>query len=142
MDAQNAPTAHDPDLFLRKKNRPGLLSCDKPVPRSRHLLALVLVCAAAFRVVALNRPFHYDSEATGGAFYGIMARNYLRFPWSATHGMPVLTVGRLAGVPLVFYAGAQMARGFRRESFQVPTVTNTGLLRRAEFLQHVWVSNC
>jgi 4-amino-4-deoxy-L-arabinose transferase-like glycosyltransferase len=74
------------------------------VPRRRHLLALVLVYAAVFRLVTLNRPFHYDSEATGGAFYGIMARNYLRFPLSATHGMPVVTVGRFAGVPLVFYA--------------------------------------
>jgi hypothetical protein len=64
---------------------------------------LVLVYTASFRVVTLNRPFHYDSEATGGAFYGIMARNYLRFPLSATHGMPVVTVGHLAGVPLVFY---------------------------------------
>jgi hypothetical protein len=74
------------------------------LPRSRYLLAIVLVYAGAFRLVTLNRPFHYDDEATGGAFYGIMARNYLRFPWTETHGMPVVTVGRLAGAPLVFYA--------------------------------------
>ena len=55
-------------------------------------------------MVTLNRPFHYDSEATGGAFFGIMARNYLRFPVSATHGMPLVNVGQIPGAPLVFYA--------------------------------------
>jgi 4-amino-4-deoxy-L-arabinose transferase-like glycosyltransferase len=72
--------------------------------RCRYLLLIVLAYAATFRLVVLDRPFHYDDEATGGAFYGIMARNYLRFPWTETHGMPVVTVGRLAGTPLVFYA--------------------------------------
>jgi hypothetical protein len=68
------------------------------------LVLTVIVYAVSFRVVTLNRPFQYDDEATGGAFYGLMARNYLRFPWADTHGLPVVTVGRLAGVPLVFYA--------------------------------------
>jgi len=65
---------------------------------------VILAYAAAFRVAAMNRPFHYDDEATGGSFYGLIARNYLRFPWRETHGIPVVTVGRLPGVPLVFYA--------------------------------------
>lgn len=68
------------------------------------LVLFVLVYAAAFRLVTLNRPFNYDDESTGGSFYGIMARNYLRFPWTETHGMPVVTVGRLSHGPLVFYA--------------------------------------
>ena len=72
--------------------------------RCRYPLLIVFVYVAAFRLVVLNRPFHYDDEATGGAFYGIMARNYLRYSWAETHGMPVVTVGRLAGAPLVFYA--------------------------------------
>src|ERR671930_420303 len=63
----------------------------------------ILAYAIVFRLVALDRPFDYDDEATGGSFYGVLARNYLRFPWSETHGIPVLTVGRLAGVPLTFY---------------------------------------
>jgi Dolichyl-phosphate-mannose-protein mannosyltransferase len=66
-------------------------------------LPAILAYAIAFRLVALDRPFHYDDEATGGSFYGIAARNYLRWPWTGTHGIPVLTVGRLAGVPLIFY---------------------------------------
>jgi hypothetical protein len=65
---------------------------------------IVLIYATSFRLVTLNRPFQYDSEATGGAFYGVMARNYLRFPIRETHGMPVVTVGRIAGVQPVFYA--------------------------------------
>jgi len=67
------------------------------------VLTLLLVYAAVFRLVTLDRPFQYDDEATGGAFYGLLARNYLRIPWSETHGIPVLTVGRLPRVPLVFY---------------------------------------
>ncbi len=74
-----------------------------PGVRRFYLLAILLY-AAGFRLAALNRPFQYDSEATGGSFFGIMARNYLRFPLSETHGMPVVTVGRLPGSPLVFYA--------------------------------------
>src|SRR5439155_15333302 len=66
-------------------------------------LWIVLSYAIVFRLVTLNRPFHYDDEATGGAFFGLLARNELRIPWTDTHGIPVLTVGRLPGVPLVFY---------------------------------------
>jgi hypothetical protein len=82
-------------------------SCEAPLTAlrpGRYLLLIVLVYAASFRLKVLDRPFHYDDEATGGAFYGIMARNYLRLPWTETHGMPVVTVGHLPGTPLVFYA--------------------------------------
>jgi hypothetical protein len=67
------------------------------------LVTIILVYAAAFRLITLNRPFHYDDEATGGAFFGLIARNYLRIPWSESHGIPILTVGRLPDVPLVSY---------------------------------------
>ncbi len=67
------------------------------------LFAATLVYATAFRLVALDRPFHYDGEATGGSFYGVLARNYLRLPWTETYGIPVLTVGSLPGVPVTFY---------------------------------------
>ena len=71
---------------------------------TKPLLILILLYATSFRLLTLDRPFDYDDEATGGAFYGIMARNYLRFPWAETHALPVITVGRLPGVPPVFYA--------------------------------------
>src|SRR2546425_10769646 len=72
---------------------------------SRHgvLLAVVLLYTAAFRLVVLNRPFDYDAEGASACEYGILARNYLRFEWAQTHGMPVLTVGHLPTAPLVFY---------------------------------------
>jgi len=75
----------------------------RSVARTRLLPAILLVYAISFRLVTLARPFQYDDEATGGAFYGLLARNYLRIPWGDTHGIPVLTVGRLPGVRLAFY---------------------------------------
>lgn len=66
------------------------------------LLALILLYAAGFRLLVLNRPFYIDDEGTG-SFYGVLARNYLEFDWTETHGMPVLTVGHIPGAPLVFY---------------------------------------
>ena len=60
---------------------------DFPMLRSK-LVLLVVLFAAVFRLVALNRPFEYDDEGTG-SFYGILARNYLRFGLQ-THGVPVL----------------------------------------------------
>ena len=45
----------------------------------RHRLVLVvLLYAVSFRLVTINRPFYYSDEATG-SFYGVLARNYLRF---------------------------------------------------------------
>ena len=70
--------------------------------RHRLLLAIILVYAASFRLIVLDRPFDYDAEGSG-SLYGVLARNYLRFDWTQTHGMPVLTVGRSAGAPIVFY---------------------------------------
>ena len=68
------------------------------VDRHRLLLAIILVYAASFRWIVLDRPFDYDAEGSG-SLYGVLARNYLRFDWAQTHGMPVLTVGRSAGAP-------------------------------------------
>lgn len=70
--------------------------------RHRLLLAIVLLYAAGFRLIALDRPFQYDAEGSG-CLYGILARNYLRFGWTETHGMPVLTVGHIPDAPIVFY---------------------------------------
>ncbi len=68
----------------------------------RLLLAAILICAAGFRLAVIDRPFHFDAEGSG-SFYGILARNYLRFDWAQTRGIPVLTVGDPSPAPIVFY---------------------------------------
>ncbi len=72
---------------------------------SRHalILALVLLYTAGFRLVVLDRPFGYDAEGASASQYGILARNYLRFDWTQTHGMPALTVGHHPTAPVVLY---------------------------------------
>lgn len=69
---------------------------------NRHtlLLAVVLLYAAAFRFIALNRPFEYDLEAASNCQYGVLARNYLRFDLGQTQGIPVLTVSHLPNAPI------------------------------------------
>jgi hypothetical protein len=67
-----------------------------------RLLALILLYAACFRLLVLDFPFQYDAEGWG-CFYGVLARNYLNFGWGETYGMPILTVGHIPGVPIVFY---------------------------------------
>lgn len=71
---------------------------------SRHTLVLgvIVLYAVGFRLFALDRPFQYDAEGSG-CLYGILARNYLRFDLTETHGMPVLTVGHIPDAPIVFY---------------------------------------
>ena len=66
------------------------------------LLSLVLLYAVIFRLLVVARPFQYDAEGSG-SLYAVLARNYLRFDWVRTWGMPVLTVGDASSAPLVFY---------------------------------------
>lgn len=73
------------------------------VSRSALGLGLLLFAAAAFRLFVLNRPFEYDAEGASACEYGILARSYLRFAWTATHGMPVLTSAHIPSAPIVFY---------------------------------------
>ena len=70
--------------------------------RHRLLLAALLIYAAAFRLLVIDRPFHYDTEGHG-SFFGVLARNYLRFGWSQTHGIPVLSAGQGPDTPIVLY---------------------------------------
>src|SRR5260221_13656369 len=70
--------------------------------RQRLLLALVLVYSAGFRLLVLNRPFEYDAEGSG-SLNGVLARSYLRYGWNQTHGMPILSLDRDRGTPIVFY---------------------------------------
>jgi 4-amino-4-deoxy-L-arabinose transferase-like glycosyltransferase len=72
------------------------------VDRHRLLLAIVLTYAAGFRMLVIDRPFQYDGEGHG-CFYGIQARNYLRFSWTQTRGMPLLNAGHNPDAPVVFY---------------------------------------
>jgi hypothetical protein len=103
--------------------------------RLSGLLLVVLVYAATFRLVTLQCPFDYGDEATG-SFYGIMARNYLRFPWAETHGMPIVSVGSKPGVRPVLYtdhsplvplliAPVYRAFGFGEWQTRLPTATAT-----------------
>lgn len=63
---------------------------------------MVLAASACFRLAVIDRPFEYDAEGSS-CLYGVLARNYLRFDWAQTHGMPVLTVGQTAGAPVIVY---------------------------------------
>lgn len=69
---------------------------------NRLLLAIVVLYTGGFRLLVLDRPFEYDAEGAG-CLYGLLARNYLRFDWAQTYGIPVLTVGHPPGAPIVFY---------------------------------------
>ena len=71
------------------------------VHRHTLILALVLLYTAGFRLVVLDRPFGYAMEGATASEIGISARNYLRFDWTQTGGMPVLTVGQLSTAPIV-----------------------------------------
>ncbi len=72
------------------------------INRNSLLLALVLIYAAGFRLAALNRPFAFDAEGSG-CLNGVLARNYLRYNWSQTHGVPVLSSGPAGTTSIVFY---------------------------------------
>ena len=67
------------------------------------VLGLVLLYATGFRLVVLDRPFGYDAEGASASQYGILARNYLRFDWTQTRGIPILTVGEHPTAPVVLY---------------------------------------
>ena len=67
------------------------------------LLAIILLYAATVRVYLLDVPFHSTAEGVG-SWYGIMARNYLRIPWSEHHGVPVQSIGHWPNTPLRFYS--------------------------------------
>ena len=73
------------------------------VGRHALILALVLLYTAGFQLVVLDRPFGYDMEGASASEIGIWARNYLRFDWTQTRGMPVLTVGQLSTAPIVLH---------------------------------------
>lgn len=74
------------------------------VQMSRYtlMLALVVAYAATVRLISLNRPFDYDPEGSA-SLNGVLARSYLRFDWSQSHGMPILSLDPGRAAEIVFY---------------------------------------
>ena len=70
--------------------------------RYPRALATVVVYAATFHLLTLNRPFDYDAEGSG-SLNAVLARSYLRFDWSQSHGMPILSLDRNRAPSIVFY---------------------------------------
>ena len=80
------------------------VECSMFKPRFHSiLLALIFVYAATVLICLMNVPFHSTAEGVG-CWYGIMARNYLRIPWSEHGGVPVQSIGHWPGTPLRFYS--------------------------------------
>lgn len=65
------------------------------------LLSIILVLSGMFRIGVMNQPFGRNPEGCA-AFFGLIARNYFRYPFSAHHGVPVVSMGQDA--PVVYYA--------------------------------------
>jgi len=55
------------------------------------LVALLGLLATALRSIGLAAPWGADNFGTAGAFFSIAARNYFRYGYVATHGVPVVT---------------------------------------------------
>jgi hypothetical protein len=91
-------------------------------------LLLVLLYAVGVRAALIDRPFQRDPEGVC-AYYGILARNYIRRPFSQTLGVPVQNLGRTNQLkfyshhpPLVplLIAGVYAVFGFRAASEGIP----------------------
>jgi len=55
-------------------------------------LLLILMFAGATRLATINRPFQRDAEGCG-SFYGLLARNYWRYGFAKSLGVPVQSMG-------------------------------------------------
>lgn len=65
------------------------------------LLAAILLLAGAFRLAVINLPFERNYEGCG-AFFALVARNYFRYDFATTLGVPVMSQGQ--GATPHFYA--------------------------------------
>lgn len=68
---------------------------------AKLLLAAIVLLSVGFMLARLDRPFERNAEGCG-AFFGLLARNYFRYDFSTTLGVPVISMGKSA--PPVFYA--------------------------------------
>src|SRR5438128_10189 len=91
--------------------------------------------ALAMRIALIDRPFNRDPEGVC-AYYGILARNYIRRPISQTLLVPVQNLGRTN--PPKFYshhpplvpiliAATYAGFGFRADSIDLPPDWQTRL---------------
>jgi hypothetical protein len=71
--------------------------------REALLLAAILLYAIGVRCLLMDLPFGRNAEGMG-AFYGVLARNYLRFDWDKTLAVPVQSMGDRTDLPITFYA--------------------------------------
>src|SRR5688500_12392294 len=71
-------------------------------PRDWIILAVILLFAIGIRFSVIDKPFIRDSEGLG-AYYGTLARNYLRYDWTQTYGVPIQSIGQWPGVEQVVY---------------------------------------
>lgn len=88
IERQIGPDEHKAGL----QSLPGLL----PV-------ALIVFYALATRLAVIDAPFSHNPEGAG-AFYGQLARGLLKYPWSISHGLAIMTIGYVPGVAPAFYA--------------------------------------
>lgn len=65
------------------------------------LLSIILIFSGVFRIGVMDVPFGRNPEGCA-AFFGLVARNYFRYPFSAHHGVPVTSMGD--GAPVMYYA--------------------------------------
>ncbi len=65
------------------------------------LFLFTIVYAVAVRGILLNRPFVRDIEGVS-AYYGILARNYFRYDWSQTLGVPACSMGKSPDAPILY----------------------------------------
>lgn len=96
----------------------------------------VLIFSVGFRAAYLNRPFERDPEGCG-SFYGLLARNFLRYPVSVSWGVPIQSLWA-ADADVVFYpnhpplvpwliAGTYRVCGFSADGKTVPPDWETRL---------------
>src|SRR5204863_3455613 len=71
--------------------------------RRAELVALVVILGYGIvvRAIYLDRPFHRDAEGVA-CFYGQLARNYIRRPFSETKAVPVQSLA--LDTPPTFYS--------------------------------------
>lgn len=65
------------------------------------LFFLTVLYAATIRGFLLDRPFVRDAEGVS-AYYGMLARNYFRYDWSQTLGVPACSLGESPEKPVLY----------------------------------------
>jgi 4-amino-4-deoxy-L-arabinose transferase-like glycosyltransferase len=80
------------------------LEIPSPQPKRRSdqiILAAILLFAVVVRLLTISHVFQRDPEGCG-SFYGLLARNFLSWPLSATLAVPVQSLGIGHGAPYFY----------------------------------------